>query len=306
MIYEHIIAPAVLAEIAKNRRNCNDFTKQFTLPSPRVISDFPKFKTFRRMVYRALPSDESEITKTRLDELLGFIMEAHRVERCGSFSGERSWSENALSTSENCFVDFALVEQAELNAFSGEVINLRDIEDGLDDLSGQVIVEKEIDKMVKALGNLLRLSRDITIVEPYFSTRPNVWDLVIAMVAKATNESPNNQTSIRILYSSEKANLPSAAHLLQKFENEHRALYEDLTKLEFIALESKPNNEQIHNRYLITDLAACTLGFGFDARGQGTTDEVMLLGKEQYETRYAQYVSMEAFNPADIASKPDL
>ena len=131
-----------------------------------MISNFPKFKNFRKLAYNALSLDDSENTKQRLDELINFVKEAHRVERTNVFSGEISWHENVALASKSCFADYALVERQEPEDFSGKVIRLRDFEEGLDDLQGQVLVEKEVNKMVGAFGNLLRLSQDINLCRP--------------------------------------------------------------------------------------------------------------------------------------------
>ncbi|WP_192021466.1 hypothetical protein [Shewanella sp. WPAGA9] len=303
MIYEHFIEPSVLAELAKSKRNYKDFIKQFTEPSPRVISNYPKFKSFRKMAYNALPTTEAEITKLRLDELIAFIKESHRVVRDNEFSGERTWQENVISASEDCFADFALAQEIQPENFSGQVISLKDFEDGLDDLCGQAIVEKEVDKMVTAFGNLLRLSSQITFVDPYFNSTSKVWEVFIALVTHSINESPNSGTSIKVIYGADKANLPSPQHLLDKLKNEHSELYQGLKNIEFMTVRTSPGGEALHNRYLITDLAALSLGFGFDAREQGQTDDVSLMGKQQYETRYAQYVELTAFDVVERATK---
>ena len=127
--------------------------------------------------------------------------------------------------------------------------------------------------------------------------------MFIALVSEAIKDAPGKGTSITVLYSAEKANLPAPAHLLNKFERENPILFDELDNIEFITLESKAANEDLHNRYLITELAGLSLGFGFDARGEGQTDDVSLLGKELYETRYKQYVEMEAFTLVNKASK---
>ena len=42
MIYEHLIEPSLLAKLAQNRRNCKDFVRQFSEPSPKSDQQFPK------------------------------------------------------------------------------------------------------------------------------------------------------------------------------------------------------------------------------------------------------------------------
>jgi hypothetical protein len=260
------------------------------------------FKAFRRQVYKTMSEDMSESTKMRLDELVRFIQETRRVARKSDFHGELPWCENASLASQICFADYAVVNNNEPKNFTGKLIKLKDFEEGIEDIDWQGVVEKDINHMLQAFGNLLRLSSEITFVDPYFNDNPKVWSLFIAFVEASLTNSPNPSKSIKVVYSAEKPNLPTPKYLLDKFEKSQPDLYVQFDNIEFISLESKHSGEALHNRYLITDLAGINLGFGFDIRKGGQTDDISFMQEEQYEIRYEQYVKQIAFNVVGTAS----
>ena len=303
MIYEHLIEPEFLLQLANNQRNCQDFKRQFLTSTPRVLSNCPNFKNFRAQVLSNISPDASDMAITRIEGLLNFIEYNRRVKRNYEYRGELSWNENASLVSQSCFADYVVVNTVEPKGFTGKVITLQDFEDGIEDIHWQGIVKKDITHMLQAFGNVLRLSSEITFVDPYFNDRPKVWSLFINFVEASLTDSPTSTKSIRVVYSAEKPNLPTPEYLLDKFEKAHPVLCAQLTKIEFISVGSKHDGEALHNRYLITDLVGINFGFGFDTRESGQTDDISFMQEEQYEVRYEQYVKQKAFSIFDRAEK---
>ena len=55
-------------------------------------------------------------------------------------------------------------------------------------------------------------------------------------------------------------------------------------------LRQKQDGEQLHNRYILTDLGGVTFGTGLDEGDEGETDDITLMDRGQYELRWSQYV----------------
>jgi hypothetical protein len=70
--------------------------------------------------------------------------------------------------------------------------------------------------------------------------------------------------------------------------------------VEFRRWRQRSGGEQLHNRYVLTDLGGVALGTGLDEGDAGETDDVNLLTRTQYELRWSQYVGTPgAFDPVD-------
>jgi len=139
MLVEHFIEPCALAELSKSRRNCKDFIREFSKPSPRVIAAYPKFKNLRRLARTAQATTASEQDIERLLELLKFIQDSHLVERQGLFNGALDVLENLKIEEDHYFNGIHLIAD-ELNSskFSHPTLSVQNFESGIDPLSHQV------------------------------------------------------------------------------------------------------------------------------------------------------------------------
>ena len=78
--------------------------------------------------------------------------------------------------------------------------------------------------------------------------------------------------------------------------------------------EEKDKGEKLHNRYIITDIGGVIFNTGLDEGSSEQTDDIQLMGREQYLTRWKQYASktpafdlvrspFDVFGVADKASR---
>ena len=63
--------------------------------------------------------------------------------------------------------------------------------------------------------------------------------------------------------------------------------------------EKRPNGEKLHNRYLLTNLGGVSFGIGTDAGVASQHDDLSLLSREQYVSRWNQYVNGSGFTLVD-------
>ena len=47
--------------------------------------------------------------------------------------------------------------------------------------------------------------------------------------------------------------------------------------------------EQLHNRYILSDLGGVSFGYGLDEGDEGETDDITLMDKDQHQHRWFQY-----------------
>lgn len=97
-----------------------------------------------------------------------------------------------------------------------------------------------------------------------------------------------------------------AKSTLEFFEASAREMAKRLPSsvtIEFVRWEERAGGDQIHNRYVLTDLGGVLLGAGIDAGPEGQTDDIQLLSETTYMLRWAQYVDNNgAFTLRDVPS----
>jgi len=294
MLIEHFIEPRALAELSKSRRNCRDFIKEFSKPSPRVISAFPKFKNLRKLARIAQSSTASDIEVDRLIELLKFIQDCHLVDRVGLYNGDIDPLENFKNEASHFFNGIHLISD-EVNPTHLEhpFISIRQFEQGIEALEHQVGMPKVIEDFCLTLGEFLRLSKTITIVDPYFSTQPGVWNVFLALMETAISKSPVVGKTVKVLFDSEKnKNARSCMYLKEKL---YKLAPSWITQFDSIVFCNVRENgrEATHNRYIITELGAVSLPYGLQETNKNELDDVTLLSSNLYQTRYNQYCDMQ-------------
>jgi len=296
MLVEHLIEPQALVKLAESSRNCRDFTREFSKPSPRVVSNFPKFRKLKSVAFCAQDADVGDMEKRRLDELIQFVNEQVKVDRVAPFDGAIDYRDNMISAARQCPVDCILLASTE-NVPVGidKVLSIEHFEQGITPLTNQQLVPKVAQRMVQAIGNTLRLSTRITFVDPYFNDRQKMWDPMLAFIDAAVTESPNSSKSIEILFDGSKGRACTAEYLLNKMEREQANLISRLSSLSFKDIRELDNGEALHNRYVITELGAVSFGIGLDERSEHEQDDVFMLNDELYQRRYSQYVELQGF-----------
>ena len=296
MLIEHLIEPEALVRFASTRRNFSDFMREFSKPCPRVIGNFMKFNKFKSTALKAQSTDAGEMAKTRLDELIQFIAQRAKVDRRSACNHALGWRKNAQQIAEQCKVDYLLLDSAwELSDCKASFLYVDHFEQGIESLPCQILVPKSTDTMVAAVGNMLRLSSSITFVDPYFNGRAAMWDSMVAFIQCALEDAPNQQKHVQILFDHSASSARSADYLLEKFQQEQSALLNRLASFSIKSISEQDGGDDIHNRYIITDLAAVTWGVGLDARTALQMDDVSLLSERSYECRYEQYVELKGF-----------
>jgi hypothetical protein len=302
MLVEHIIDPIFLVELVKSPRNCKDFRREFTKPSPRVIGKFPKFKNFRRLAFRAQSRDVPELELQRLTEMINLIGEINGVNRTSAFNGEASFIQNLATIDNEVAAHKCLLKSAaEGENLNVDVISIDSFDAGIESISHQRVVPKIAEYISEVLASLLRLSTHITIVDPYLSTQPSVWKTFLLLLEKSVQNSPVSNKTIEVLFDGSKKNARSCAYILQALKNENLLFIDDFAQITFKDIREN-GSEAIHNRYIITDLAGVSLPYGLVETNENETDEFSLLNEEVYLRRHHQYVELQAVDVQEEVS----
>ena len=138
------------------------------------------------------------------------------------------------------------------------------------------------------VGPLLRISRQIVFVDPYFRAgHYNYRDLFATLLELAVRDRRSEPPSLEI-FASTKTDLSE-----EYFFAECKKYLPDLIPAGFqvrIGFWSQRDvGEEIHNRYILTDRGGVKFGNSLREGDTGTTDDINLLSDDQHQLRFRQY-----------------
>lgn len=302
MLVEHLIEPDFLTKVADTKRNYEDFLREFSRQSPRVIGQLQKFGKFRRKTLSVQDNQANEDQKSMLIELLNFIEETCLVNRNSGIDGNLSFFDNCVSAHQQCPSHvFCLDQRVAVNINGIDLLFSADLNNGIRSLPNQKLVQKNLNKMAEAATDFLRLSSNITFVDPYFSDREGMLSPMLKFIELCGTNSPIEHKDIYIL-AKERAAQPSAQYLLDAITNHQLFSANGIKSLTVILLNEKASGEALHNRYIISDLGALLWGIGLDERHSEVNDDVVMLNEEIFSKRFEQYCELKAFEVADLVS----
>ena len=305
MLVEHLIEPDFLTNVVTSRRNYEDFLREFSRQSPRVVGQLQKFSKFRRKTLIAQGEQVSEDQQGMLIELLKFIEETCLVNRSSGIDGSISFFENCLNAHRQFPSHvFCLNEHIDQAVDGIDFIYSADLKDGIRSLPNQKLVQKSLDEMAEVTGDFLRLSSNITFVDPYFSDREGMLSPMIKFIELCRTNSPVESKNISILaklYTKHGSDQPSAKFMLDAIINHQDFSCDGIESLSVLLLLEKPQGELLHNRYIISELAALHWGIGLDERHSEVNDDVVMLNDEIFSKRFEQYCELKAFDVSDSA-----
>lgn len=298
MLKEHLIEPEFLLKVVKTRRDAKDLEREFTLPSPRVPGNFPKLKNFRRQVLRGQSVDAPEHERMRLEVLLRLLSE-RRVERDLDYDGSIDFKHNLKVIEEHAFRGVHLI--AERNPaidLTSEIISIEEFRDGLDPSVSQLSVTKLAEDLCNALREFVRLSSSITLVDPYFGTKPQTWKTFLLLLEASIESAPSAGKTFHVLFDGSKATGRSCRYLAETLKREKPDLVKEFLDITFKDIREN-GNSAVHNRYLMSELGGVSIGHGFEESNERESDDVTILDKAVYQKRFSEFVELAGVHLED-------
>ncbi len=290
MIFEYAVEPILL----NNWKDFRYFTEKFGVPNGRLISRFPK--KWKRLVYEAL-AECGEIERKRIEEGLRQL-DARMLKRQHDWDSQFDWLTNA-ETEHLKRLFHAILAKTNRNqrAFVLEGDRLDETEP-LWNTRRSRIIPRKAREMAACVAPLLRWSRRLMFIDPYFGPenprhrRP----FEAFMVAMLEGRLQNPPTVVEV-HITDRADFDF-------FKSEVNQRLSGLipvgVKVRFVRWRQRDGGEKLHNRYILTDIGGVSFEVGLDDGAEGETDEIKLLEKEIYELRLEQYgSSTPAFDLVD-------
>ena len=286
MIYEYALEPQLVAGWT-DRRDCRHYMQSFEFGQGRVVSRYPK--RWSRLVRDAFESTD-DLAKTRLVELLARISE--RMVRRGNVQWDDStnWLENAEREHDRRPFH-AILARTNPNSHA-HVVMESDLDDGATErwvVSRGLTVPRKAADMAEAVASLLRCSSTVIFVDPYFGPeKPRYRRPFEAFLERMIRQRPGGMPK-RIEVHTAADQTGTEEFFRGECERRLRRCVPEKMRVLVRRLRQKQGGEQLHNRYILSDLGGVSFSYGLDEGDEGETDDITLMDWDQYQVRWSQY-----------------
>ena len=298
MIHAFALEPKLVAAWGK-REEFRFIHDKFGLGTPRVLFELPAFKRWKKAVYDAATELAlSQEDMKRIEELFRLFSE-HKYRRADAkFDGLVSWLENA----ENEYTrrPFAGIVATQ-NPRSHEAVLVTD-QLGASSTRWTCATgaspARTPEALARELAAMLTSCRQLHLIDPHFGPENARHRKVLEALMGVVGNNAIAPDVVRVHC--------AGRSTFEFFEQESAKMAARLPNgisVEFVRWRQKAGGEKLHNRYVLTDIGGVSLGVGLDEGAAGETDDLLLLPREQYERRWAQYVGAnDAFDCVDRPS----
>ncbi len=282
MIKEYALDPSLL----RSWKDLRYFLETMGVSRGRLISRYPK--RWKALVYNGLSDEMGDTERKRIEEALNTINDK-LFPRRGGWNHEVGWLENAEA--EHARAPFAGILSSDNPRSNSSVL----LGDEISDSSAawvattQIEIQRDPELMAEAVAPLLRNSREIFFVDPYFSPTTQRYTSTLAAFLLKTTRGGLDFPRVQYLC---KANGDSRFFSRNCMSELPRFVPKGLD-LEVVLLKEKLGGEKLHDRFILTDRWGVQFSVGLDSHGPNevTTTIVTLLTEDLWSTLYRKYVS---------------
>ena len=288
MIHEYALEPELVATWT-DRRTCLYFKESFGLGQGRLVSRYPK--CWKELVWEVFDSTD-DFDQKRLEVLLLHLSEQMVRRSDDQWDGEStSWLENAEREHEKRPFH-AIVTRTNPKSHA-HVLTESEIDDEspLWKVGHGRHVKRNAVEMAEVVAPMLECSSDVIFVDPYFRPGEQRWRRPFkAFLERMVRQRPGEMPTRIEVHTSDKF---KDTETKKFFRGEcdaklHKCVPEGM-KVLVRRLKKKQDGEQLHNRYILTDLGGVAFGTGLDEGKEGETDDITLMARDQYQLRWSQY-----------------
>lgn len=166
MIYEYAIDPELAVHWGKDKGDFRFYKKSIGLGYPRIMSEFPKLKNWRKQFRRAAAgSDDNEML--RITEIFTILTERMIRRSTDGYDGNMSWLENAIQADRS--EPFKAILSLDNPNHYAKVLRSDIIDDHpLWNVNSQAICARLAADMSCAISAMLSNCREIYFIDPHF------------------------------------------------------------------------------------------------------------------------------------------
>lgn len=291
MIHEYALEPELVAKWGNPYIFCFVLDK-FGLGTSRIVSAFPE--NWMRITYDACYTTD-DIERAMLIEILNVLSEKMITRNDYNYDASLPWLECAEL--EHHRIPFKAIVASRNPRNLPDIILNTELGMSKNDrrwITNTFPTLRQAKAMANAIEPMLSNCSEVILVDPYFTpAEPKKTKPLQAFLKSLMNnrKSPVTRLDVVIKYDETKGDNDSfRIKCLNILPNYMPA---GLT-LTVLRIAERKGKEQIHNRYVLTDIGGVNFGAGLDEGKEGQTDDVGLLSRSQYEMRWRQYSQIVA------------
>ncbi len=298
MIYEYALEPEMVATWAELHSQPH-FKRAFGLGQGRIVSRYPK--NWAKMVWDSF-SGSNDMDKKRLEELLVRLKETmvKRKDCCWN-DPKGSWLQNVLH--EHARHQFFAIMSRYNPGGHREIFTEADLScDTVEkwDVPHGCIVPRKAQNMIAAIEMMLTICRWVKFIDPYIVKFGENYKLSFkAFLEVLGRDRPVGSPETIEIHVDHNANMAASTDFLK---NEFAKIIPPCLSLNLFRWKELPVGQDLHNRFILTDLGGVSFHHGLDVGPDGQTDNISRLDRAEYEFLCSQYDSKgTAF---DLAEPP--
>lgn len=302
MIYEYAIEPALVATWGK-LSEYRYFYDKFGLGHPRIMSQYPRLKNWRRQVLIAA-SEIDGPEKERIIELVKMLSEKMISRDSSVYDGNVPWLENAEKEHEQGPFHAILAvsnprrhQRVVTGSTLGETHNARW------DLKRADRVRRKAHEMAEIIESMLSNCQEVLFIDPHFGPEKGRFRRPLKSFLKCLTRNRSFHTLNRIEVHSKLNSQPEFFY--SECERRLTGIIPPGMTVPFRRWRQNQAGEQLHDRYILTNIGGVEFSKGLDDDDNdpvGDRVKVTLLDRDSYNLLWAQYAGP---NPAfQLAEEP--
>lgn len=285
MIHAYALDPELVARWSSHAE-FRFIRDKFGLGTPRVMLDAVKYTRWKNLVETAADNlPLTDLDRSRLQELFKLFRDRRSRRPDREKTPGLTWLENAEREFDRR--EFAAVlAMANPRSHRGVLVSAPlDESDPRWQREVGASPARTPEELAKVLAPMLVNSQEIHLVDPHFGPENGRHRRVLEALLDALDDH-GARPSVVCIHCGAKA-------AREFFEAKAQAMASWLPPSQTVAFKrwkERDGGEDLHNRYLLTDLGGVMLGVGLDEGKEGQTDDLLLLTPAQYTRRWSQYV----------------
>lgn len=303
MIHEFVVEPELLFEWAKSRRDYAYFIDSFGRGHFRILARYPgnwkaRAVQYAEASYKELITaahtieEKGDVTarKQRFDALMDVLVRNNVTIGRGdlAFLEQNSWVDNAVRHAPNPF--HAIVARTK-HQNSDYVLAGDELYDHPRwKLKRSHVLARDVNSIVAAVKPILQRCQYVTFIDQYFHPGSAKHIDLLRAYLQILSAVPRNAPPRIEIWCAEEGKGKPWPSTATDFANLNLGAELDVGwSVRIICYRQETGGEQVHNRYILTDIGGVVFAAGLASGSRGTHDDITVMELEQYERRSKQY-----------------
>ena len=298
MIYEYGIEPALAVAWAKSQSEFEYFFEKFGLGQSKIMSEFPKFKNWRKQ-FKQAAAGAQDFELQRITALFNLFVERRVIREGFTYDGTISWLENAEAENDRC--PFKAILSTENPRKHKSVLSQASIKSSnLWKTEEQDYCPRMSENMAQLVLPILSNCSELHFIDPHFGPENSRHRRPIEAFLKcmANNRFGKPFPDCIEIHTSDKAAFEFFKDTCQE---KLPALIPSGYRVKLKRWIARPGGEKFHQRFILSDIGGVEVDPGLDDGNEGESFKVMLLKRKMFEKHWQDFIAAPAF---DLAEAP--